>query len=275
MTDPNPAATSTPSPIDRLIAAVRESPKYRAVSVDLVRAIGQRELAARRNLKEAIKATKNTLHQVAGAYLDGRAHYETWLETLAAHAGDPQRFRQDCVEIMGCHASTRERLPILDEFYTVTLGKIAPVRSVLDIACGFHPLAIPWMPLAPEATYIACDIYSDLMAFLERFSALAGVRGQAEVRDVATSPPPQQAELALLLKALPPLEQLDKTAGLNLLRTIRADYLLVSFPTRSLGGRNRSMEENYEARFRDQIRSESWEVERFVFPTELCFLIKK
>jgi 16S rRNA (guanine(1405)-N(7))-methyltransferase len=258
---------------------VLESAKYRHVCPDLIRRIGARELAIRRNLKTAVKETKNSLHQVAGAFAEIGPRYPEWLQQLQAarQEGDPQQFRLACADIMERHASTRERLPLLHEFYTILLGDIAaqrPIRSLLDVACGLNPLTLPWMPLAPDAAYYACDLYGDLMAFLNDFLALAGVAGHAEARDVITGLPDCEVDVALVLKALPPLEQTDKTACLRLLRSLRAGVVIVSFPTRTLGGRNRQMEANYEARFRDLIRNEPWQVERFSFPTELCFRLR-
>ena len=74
--------------ITELIASVRSSSKYAAISEAMIRSIGLRELAVRRNLKEAIKATKNKLHQVAGAYLDARLPYDEWLALLSAAVAD-------------------------------------------------------------------------------------------------------------------------------------------------------------------------------------------
>src|SRR6185369_15725969 len=153
-------------------------------------------------LKEAIKATKNKLHQVAGAYLDARLPYDEWLALLTAAAADERRTTNDerptanddealsnsvlstqssalaqaCRDIMRHHASTRERLPILESFYTTTLASLGPVRSVLDLACGLNPLALPWMPIAPDASYYACDIYADMIAFLNGFFVRAKIR---------------------------------------------------------------------------------------------------
>jgi 16S rRNA (guanine(1405)-N(7))-methyltransferase len=269
--------TVSAPPLEPLLQAVLESPKYRTVSADLVRRIGLRELEARRNLKEAVKATKNTLHQIAGAYLDGKMRYADWLAALESRAqsGDRQQFRDCCIEIMGHHASTRERLDSLPEFYTATLAGLAPIHSLLDVACGLNPLAIPWMPLAPDARYYACDLYSDMMAFLEGLFPLSGVQGRAQVCDLAALPPTQRVEVALVLKVLPPLEQQERGAGIGLLRALQADYLLVSFPTRTLGGRNVRMAANYEAWFHKTIAAEGWETERFEFPNELCFLVRK
>jgi 16S rRNA (guanine(1405)-N(7))-methyltransferase len=65
------------------------------------------------------------------------------------------------------------------------------------------------------------------------------------VRATGHSPPTQHADLALILKTLPCLEQLDKTAGQWLLEAVNVDYLLLSFPVYSLGGRDKHMLENY------------------------------
>ena len=53
---------------------------------------------------------------------------------------------------------------------------------MLDVACGLNPLAIPWMNLAPNATYHAIDIYEDMMRFLGKAVNLLGVQGNAEAR---------------------------------------------------------------------------------------------
>jgi 16S rRNA (guanine(1405)-N(7))-methyltransferase len=278
--------------ITDLIASVRSSSKYAAINEAMIRSIGLRELAVRRNLKEAIKATKNKLHQVAGAYLDARLPYDQWLARLAA--ADDGRWTMDdgalpnsklktqnsklqlaCLEIMRHHASTRERLPILESFYATTLASLGPVRSVLDLACGLNPLALPWMPLALDTRYYACDIYADMIAFLNGFFAHIGIHGQACVCDLAAGAPDEQVDLALLLKALPPLDQQAKHAGRDLLRALNARHILVSFPAHSLGGRGKGMAENYEQRFRGLADAEGWSIERFVFPTELAFLVRK
>ena len=266
--------------LNRLLEAVLSSSKYRHVDKDFILSIGASELHKRRNLKEAIKATRNKLHQVGGAYQQAAPRYARWLDELrqAAWSGQEKQselVRAACTDIMRHHASTRERLPVLERFYTTILSDIAPVHSVIDIACGLHPLAIPWMPLAPKALYYACDIYQDMIEFLNDSLPYLGVQAEARVCDVIHNCPTQQADVAFLLKAIPCLEQLDPLAGRRLLETVRADYLVVSFPAASLGGKNKGMLTNYEDHFMEMVKNKPWSVERFIFPTELVFLIKK
>lgn len=263
--------------LTRLVQAVLGSAKYRHVCEDVIRNIGSRELARRPNLKEAIKATKNKLHQVGAAYLAGRMEYDLWLDGLrtAAASGDRQCFLQVCQEVMKRHSSTRERVDILDEFYALTLASLSGIRTVLDIACGLNPLAIPWMPLDRNLEYYAYDMYTDMVAFLGQFLGLAGVRGQAEARDVSRFPPTRRADLALILKSLPCVEQLDRSASVRLLEATNADHLLISFPVRSLGGREKGMARSYEQQFLELLAGKPWAVRRFEFGSELAFLVSK
>lgn len=269
--------TKTTTPIETLIQSVQESAKYRNVCVELIGRLGAHELAARKNLKEAIKATKNALHQATGAYEQGKADHGKWMAELhtAAAAEDPDVLRQACRAVMEHHASTKERLPILDTLYTTIFADLPPIRSVLDIACGLNPLAIPWMPLAPGATYAACDIFTDRMAFLQEFLGLVGVAGTATARDVVSAFPSETVDLALVLKFLPVMEQSQKGSGLELLRTLKARYIVVSFPTRTLGGHGKGMEATYETWFLERVAQEDWSIRTLRFPTELCFVLSR
>ena len=263
------------SRLDELVTAVSHSPKYQHVSPELIRRIGAEELAKRRSYKEAVKATKNKLHQVGGAYQDGKIDYGRALVRLTeAERRGSEAQRDALMEVMRLHTSTRERLPILERFYADILADVPTVDSVMDIACGLNPLARDWMPLVENTTYLAYDIYDDMMRFLGDYFDLAGIPGKAEVRDVAAEPPTEPVDLVLLLKTLPVLAQIDKTAVPRLLDSLQAKYLLVSFPAKSLGGRNKGMVQNYEVQFEDWIAGRDWHVERFEFENELAFLVE-
>jgi 16S rRNA (guanine(1405)-N(7))-methyltransferase len=101
------------------------------------------------------------------------------------------------------------------------------------------------------------------------------VPGEAQACDVLGELPTRHYDLALLLKTLPCLEQIEKDVGARLLEAIDAAYLLVSFPVRSLGGRDKGMAENYPARFMETVKGYGWGIKRFGFETELAFLVKK
>jgi 16S rRNA (guanine(1405)-N(7))-methyltransferase len=261
--------------LEKLVETVLTSSKYKDVSHDLIRSIGLRELTKRSSMKEAVKATKNKLHQVGGAYLTDKEDYGGWLHELERlyRTGHQDAFRAYVKKVMSYHASTRERLPILDQFYTTILADLPPIHRILDVACGFNPLALPWMPLYNSVEYYAYDIYNDMLDFLHSFMVLIQVQGQAQVCNIIQSCPTTQVDVAFVLKAIPCLEQIDKSAGSELLHSINAKYIVVSFPVHSLGGRTKGMEANYEAKFRSLVENTDWSIKRFEFATELAFLI--
>jgi 16S rRNA (guanine(1405)-N(7))-methyltransferase len=268
---------SDPHALDLLISKVQGSAKYKDISPDVVRMVAAQEIGKRRTLKEAVKATRNKLHQVSMAYLDPRDNYTVWLQQLreAQLTGDRKASKQINKQIMSHHASTRERLPLLDQFYSTLLADLPPINSVLDLACGLNALALPWFPGMEQITYYGCDIYRPMIDFLNTALEITRIKGSAEVRDILQSPPTQEVDLALVLKTIPCLEQIDRQAGVRLLRAINAQYMIVSFPAHSLGGRNKGMVTNYEAHFHQLIEGENWHIRKFEFATELAFVIKK
>lgn len=263
--------------LDELVNLVKASRKYQPIAVELVREIGRMELAKRRSLKEAVKETRNKLHQVGSSYQEKPIPYDLWREELKSLPQDfrKEKCRETLLRLMRMHASTAERLSILEGFFTETLADLAPITSILDLACGLTPLSLPWMPAAPHVEYTACDIYEDMTAFLGEFLAHFKIKGSVSTCDLTQGVPQTVAQVALLLKTIPCLDQVDKGAAGRLLRGLRTDAILVSFPAQSLGGRGKGMRHNYEARFNELVEGEIWKITRFDFENELAFLIRK
>jgi 16S rRNA (guanine(1405)-N(7))-methyltransferase len=257
----------------QLVSAVSGSQKYRSVASDLIRRLGAQELAKGRSLKEAIKATRNKLHQVAGAYQVGRVDSDAWLSNVGLCLASGGDLRPFCRELMGRHASTAERLSVLADFYTAILGGLPPIHRLLDLACGLNPLALPWMPITRDTAYEACDIYQDQVALLNAWFAAVGQRGRAFQCDLLSGPPHYPADVALLLKTIPCLEQVDSGAGSRLLAEINAPIVVVSYPVHSLGGRQRGMIDHYAGHFAALVAGQPWRIERFDFATELVYRI--
>lgn len=262
--------------LDELVSVVLRSARYRWVCPDTVRRIGAAELAKGRGLKAAIKATKSRLHQVFGAF-DGAPDYEGLLRKLAAAyaSGSEEAVREACRAALAGHASTRERLPILDRFYAEVFAVTGRPSRILDLACGLHPLGLPWMGLPPDVGYTADDIDGRAVEFLNRFFPLTGIRGRAVHRDVLSQVPDEPAGVAFLLKTLPGLERQEKGSALRVLEALRARHIVVSFPVASLGGREKGMRTNYERGFLALAAGKPWEVVRLEFPAELVFVVVK
>ena len=91
-----------------LTAAVLKSAKYKHIYPGLVERIGAEELAKGRKLKEAIKQTKNKLHQVGGAYFSKPIDYPKILNQLRGAAEETAALKAVCLDAMDSDARAVE-----------------------------------------------------------------------------------------------------------------------------------------------------------------------
>ena len=262
---------------DVLAAQVMANPKYKSIAEAVVLRLSQEALSQGLTGKAAIKSVRNKLHQVGGAYIKTRLDFNSAIQDLAKLSMDQNTdaIKSYCRKMMKVHASTAERLPILDDFFHSCLAPIAPVTSVIDLACGLNPLAIPWMPLSDDAQYLACDIYLDMLGLINAFFGHINLKAEAKPCDLVSTIPSEKAQVAFLLKSIPCLEQMDKSIALRLLESLQTEHILVSFPIHSLGGRQKGMESFYLKHFNDLLTEKKWQVREYRFQTELAFLVSK
>lgn len=263
--------------LEQLVIQVLSGAKYKHITSSLVRRLSQEAITAGLAGKAAVKFVRNKLHQVGGAYLKHKAGYAAATQQLEdlpreLNAAETQDF---CRRMLQSHASTEERLPIIETFFQTCLAPIAPVTSINDLACGLNPLALPWMPVADHVQYFACDIYLDLLELVNAFFGQFNINGAAESCDLVAEVPAERAQVAFLLKSIPCLEQMEKSIGDRLLESIPADHILVSFPIHSLAGRKKGMSSFYKEHFLKLVSEKPWGIQEFLFQTELAFLVTK
>lgn len=197
------------------------------------------------------------------------------LERLVISLEDGGIETEICLNILGLHASSRERISIMDRCYTEIFSSIGIVKSVLDLACGLHPFAMPWMGLDPGTEYVPLEMDCRLVHWINRFLKAAGKRPTGICADLLNFQQDGKPDLVILLKTLPTLERQERGAGVKLLGQLEAHRYLVSFPSRSLGGRSRSMIRGYSV-FMERIIAElGLSARRFDFPGEVFFLLER
>ena len=102
-----------------------------------------------------------------------------------------------------------------------------------------------------------------------------GYRGGGGCRDLLASPPAGRPDVTLLLKTAPCLERQEPGSVVRLLRAIRSPFVVVSFPTKSLGGREKGMRRSY-AKFMSGIAAELCvEVRELGYATEAVYVLKR
>jgi 16S rRNA (guanine(1405)-N(7))-methyltransferase len=272
-----------PDAIQQTVVRVRSAAKYRNVCVETIRRLAVEEWAKRavegrpreRAQREVAKAVRSRLHQVYGAY-ESRVDYGRAYQAIAAAyaGGSPDGIRATCREVLSRHASTRERLPILRQFYAAIWAQTGVPRALLDLACGLNPLSVPWMGLGEGTTYHAYDIDAARVAFLERYLALAGLQGGAHLQDILCDPPAERADVALLMKSSACLERQRKDSTLSLLDTLDVRWAVVTYPVRSLGRRDKGMVDHYDRAVAEMLSDRPWPVTRLDLAEELAFVIR-
>ncbi|MCX6583525.1 MAG: hypothetical protein NT166_25405 [Candidatus Aminicenantes bacterium] len=228
---------------------LKASKKYRYVCEDTLQRIAGWAVE-RYDAKKAVKAAKNKLHQVYGAYFE-KMNIDKIREQLDKLAGagtpDETAFKTAALTIMKHHTSTAERLPFMEQFYADLFARIGKPRKILDLACGLNPFSVPWMGLGPGVEYIAIDIDTRLMAAINTYFKYLGGSYIARCWDILVSLPQEaeEADVVFLLKTLPCLEQQDKGISEKLIKALKAKYMVISFPSKSLTGKSRGMAGHY------------------------------
>lgn len=264
-----------PDALDAVVTAVLASRRYRHVHPPLVRRLATAALhASAGRPAEAVKRTKRALHQIVGAYLPTPPAYARHLAELRA-APDDAAVRAVLRRAMAEHASTRERLPVLEPFAAALGPELGRPRVVLDVACGLLPLLAPWLGWGAGTELHAWDVDVALVGFVDACLRQLGLGSHAAVVDLLDVPAWPRADVALVLKTLPCLEQQRAGAGEALLEAIDAPLVVVSFPTRSLSGRSKGMHESYARGFAALLARRGWDASERVVGTELLYFVRR
>ena len=229
-----------------VVERVLRSSRYREVDRSLLARLADEELPRAKNADDAVKRVKRRLHQAVGAFRGAArpdAIASVWAGDLAA-----AELKAACADALRAHASTRERVEHLDEFYAGIWSVTGVPARLIDAGCGLNPLSLPWMGLARDATYLASDVDRRPLERVASFLQMVGQPHIVQPRDLVSDPPTERADVALLLKLVTTLDRQDPDAAAKLLRTLRVDQAVVSFPRRSLAGRDRGMERRYRER---------------------------
>jgi len=269
--------TTTPAANDVADVAgeLAASRKYRAIAPAALARVAREALKVARNRADALKRAKAKLHQIGAAFVTSEeiAQVRRVVRALPPRPSD-EALRAACRTILRRHASTRERSEPDAEFYLKLWRVTGPPRSVVDLGCGLHPFALPWMGLARDCAYFAGDVDGRIAELVAPLFALGGWRGHAATLDLLAEDAPWErvlaaadatgasaatdatdarkpADVVLLMKLLPTLERQRTGAAQDLLERVRASYVVVTFPGRSLGGRTKGMVENYGRFVRD------------------------
>jgi len=265
------------SDYDSLIDTILQSRKYRdlAIPTETVRNLLEQELPRYRTQKETLEVVRKKLHNIVAPYL-GDPDYPAAAQNLerAFASGEVAQIRQVCLSILEMHASSKERMPILDGFYDRLFSLTGKPKTILDLACGLNPFALPWMGLPADIRYYAYDIHQPRLNLINLFFSLQGIEPLGIKQDIVVDPPQVAAEVALFFKEAHRFEQRQHGCNRKLWCALRVRYLLVSLPTNSLSGRHNLIERQRQLVY-GTLAGLPWQVNELMFDSELVFCIDR
>lgn len=253
--------------LDRLLS----SKNYRDVCPDTVRRVWAACAQRYKKPKDIDKAAREALHGITGAFMTPQECRQLAYDMHAWHC---DKTDVGLERMLSRHASTRERLPLadMDALYGRVFAITGRPRSVLDLACGVNPLYLG----ARGIDAAGVDISGSAVEAINRFGEVYGMPTRAACADLLCpgAIPTARFDMALLLKLLPLLERQRAGSSIEIMGAVNAEWLVVSFPTRTLGGRNVGMAVQYAEWMEGHVPPRRCVAGRFETGNELFYILR-
>ncbi len=267
----------TENTIQAMIANVLDSKKYRHAGINsmTIEALIRQEAPHHNTQKDTLKAVKRKLHNIVAPYL-GDPDYPALLEELSqiedASLTSPS-LKAFCTDVLSQHASTAERIPLMLHFYDQLFSVTGQPHTLLDLACGLHPIAFPWMGLPISVQYHGFDIIQPRIDFINQFFIKIGLAPLAVNQDILVQPPTFHADLAIFFKEAHRFEKRQAGCNRSFLESLNVDKLAISLPSQNLAGTH-SLLDGQRALVYDNLPSHR-KISEILFKNEIIFIIEK
>lgn len=178
--------------------------------------------------------------------------------------------------LLGLHASTRERLPHYKQFFKDIFRAVGKAESILDIGCGFNPLALRWMGHSPK-NYAAVELYEKDIAFIRNYFKKTTHQTKLEAHSIDLEKKEQREVLYRkkydLLFALKLFDLLKKKTVEDLIKNTKYHWLAASFSTMTIAGKKMNVPRR--AWFQKMLRRLGYSFTTLTYENELVYLVKK
>ena len=257
--------------IEKIIEEILNSKKYNCISIDTIKRICKEESLKFKKEKDVLKSVKTKLHIITDSYFSAEE-----IKTAYKILNEDCEIKERCQKLLECHTSSKERLGHITQLYEDIFCAInEKVEKVCDIACGLNPLF-----------FLTCDDYnfkieaSDIHDFcidiIKTCYQQANKNIVANCKDILCEVPNGEYDLTIMFKLVPLLEQQKKGKFAEIIEKINSKYFVVSFPTKTLTGKNVGMVNYYKDFFNDYIEKSQNQLLFFKeYSNEIVFLFKK
>ena len=254
--------------------------KHRQIYQPLLERIYSEESRKYKKEKDIIKAVKTRLHITYGAFFNEKS-----IKSAQSILEENLNISELSEKLLKLNVSSNERLPFIKELYkfifdTIFAESDASINTILDIGCGFNPFSLPLMlessPKLNITAYHALDIDIKLAGIINKYFNLLKLPEYAGCIDIISETPLQKSDAVFLFKIIPTIENCKKGRGFELINNLDAKYIAVSFPTKTLCGKNKGMAENYAAFFEGNLDYEKFKIiAKNIIGDELVYVLAR
>ena len=292
--------------IEKIISDIKEKRELGAIEESFVRDILIRELQSNQKIvsfilehelrtlsradkyKEIIKRVRAKLRVVYGVFQTGKESEK--LELLEELKKVVWRTKEIDLTIdihkklLEKHLSSKERLPYYEEVYRSIWRFTGKPHSIIDLGCGLNPLSFPFMGLN-KVDYYASELNTIDVNFLNAYFDIMevfGLNGKAIQQDLSglsasealfkTFP---KSDVAFMFKLLDSLKVPRKSKKLDemVIDRVPARWVIVSFPTKTIG--SRSMSVTQRGWVEKLCQRKGWKCSHIKVGDEIFYIIKK
>jgi 16S rRNA (guanine(1405)-N(7))-methyltransferase len=180
--------------------------------------------------------------------------------------------------ILELHRSSKERLPIYSQVYKKIFEHTGMPKKIIDLACGLNPISYPYiLELGCKPEYLACDLSENDLGFIQKYFNQMQIKGCTERIDLVKddlSGLSKGADIAFLFKTLDSLEAVEWNSSERLLKQLNSRFIVVSFATKSIGGKKEIRKEK-RGWFERLVKRNGWEYSDFELPGEFFYVVRK
>ena len=132
-------------------------------------------------------------------------------------------------------------------------------------------MSFPYMGIK-HVKYYAADVSPEDMLFIQSYFDKMGIDGETFAMDLTDSGDFPEVDVCFMFKLLDTLETIKRGISEELVKSIKANWIVASFPTKTLGGK-KTISKNRLVWFKKIISA--YEYEMFEVENEIFYVINK
>ncbi len=224
---------------DRVIKFIEEFLEEHEEVLRKVEEVAPSEFQRCKEYRKVLKYCRKKLREIYGVFiLNKYKKREKYLE------------EENYEGLLKSHRSTKERVPFYKYFYKKIFSITGEPQKIMDLGCGLNPVSYKKMGCSPE--YLALTFSSKDASFLKKLFNKQGIEGSVErvdlveeiekLEEVAKEFNP---DVCLTLKLFDTLEAQKRGVTKKIVSVLkdRCEWLVVSFPKKSISGKRRIEDE--------------------------------